>query len=1311
MDYEQQQQNSDIIFEKVTSSIENSTSILHKKAVALIKGLKEQLKSDQTKGINGIKNYTKSLMSLLDELFLKIAGSIKDEIVFEENTKNADALIFCLAFCIKLLPANSLKGAVPKVISILKNFLSLKRFEIRKYTLVIVEKITLSYDLNELKNIGDSFVEFMTDFYLDFIGMKNEEIQKLTVKSLTNILRNKSIAEALKFSLVNKIKNFFIAKIRGIKLLNNPSVPIASMFGTMIDPVQIADGEMYLKSISLLIQCFPFDFINELITELSSLIEVCDDVNLLKNVFLCFDLAFSSKSFAIETSEKIFKNILAKEIITDLDIEEENHKSKNPIEKEKDKNYVSFGTSFLIAFIKALTSIFGNINRTDPFVAVKYLSSLISILGEYLSYKDSFVKNNIINCIENILIQIFSNANLEIFYAKDKAANNINNNQKQMEEPQTNLEEDVIEAFNVDLEKVEKFSLYKIYEDVVNVIFYLISDRYEDLKPGFNILLLFIEKTHKKKYYELTKLIIENVLMRLMEADKLLNKEPFKIFLGKLFNFVHSSEITKYFQLQVLDFDIFSEEYTETSRVWIISYVNRFLKSNNDIQTMVEFYKSFFETIDDLEKIIRKIKDAKAKKTIQGQKENMDVEMENDLEEFEDEKYIVENDTEYNQNLKLKRYELILNNIWDLFIKFLNHDNSYSKHIAEIFVKLYNNLKDFPYLKEKTFKCVTRIISNSIKENDEASILIIREQGRNFFKKAYSTIFNSKFTFNESREAFNLISNFCKICSENYLKKVISEIINLFEENVTDYLNLTTIQGDDLSKHSNIAKLNEPLQFDEEMKNANSTTKKEKDVNDPKAKKLNILCLRIEVINYILKNMIASQTINDLVNAFFEKYFFNEALNHANLKKKLIELFITLMDKLNDVDQVLFIFHNFSNKYKGLEQINTKQKAKLFEFVLECLLKKIEKDQKNGNQIDSKLLNENFHIFVEIISLTKDLNRKVRNLAYEMIGKLTEFMQEINLYYEWVKIILGILASNSVYLKSAGINALARIFWQTRTNKNLENLKIIMESFDIVLLFFKEGNKEIIKSIYLFIRVLLYVLKTNFIKNETTQVLINKIIHYCFIDASKDIQKEFKVKNRNLLKTLIINFSFEEIKKICPAEIHDLVFYVNKHMVKKIKNITKEEEEIYGKNLDYSVIMDNDEFYIDEEEEFIDKEFKKVDRKKDDEELFLEKINKFNIYEDDPELLKNHNLAKAKDNQKGDKIEELFKKDNVFLILIFYILKALFYSLKRFFCVLNNSIYPRLDYYQISILIFNEIRIIFFNICLNKLIFYFFIFL
>jgi len=87
---------------------------------------------------------------------------------------------------------------------------------------------------------------------------------------------------------------------------------------------------------------------------------------------------------------------------------------------------------------------------------------------------------------------------LEIFCHKEKTVNN--NNLNNYNEPEATLEEDVIEAFNVDLENSEKFSFSKILEETVNVLFYLVSDHYDDLKPGFHLILLFVEKIHKKNF-------------------------------------------------------------------------------------------------------------------------------------------------------------------------------------------------------------------------------------------------------------------------------------------------------------------------------------------------------------------------------------------------------------------------------------------------------------------------------------------------------------------------------------------------------------------------------------------------------------------------------------------------------------------------------------------------------------------------------------------------------------------------------------------------------------------------------------------
>jgi len=188
-------------------------------------------------------------MTLLDDLFIKIGSSYDDEISFDENTKNADALIFCLSFCVKHLPVASLKGAFAKLKFILKNFLGLKGIDIRKYALIIVEKLIFSAEAVQLENAADSFTEFISDFYLEFLDIKSEEIQKLTAKSLVNILRNKILADNLRFTLISKIKNFYMAKIRGIKLLKNSSTSQSRLFGISVEPVQSAEGELYIKTI------------------------------------------------------------------------------------------------------------------------------------------------------------------------------------------------------------------------------------------------------------------------------------------------------------------------------------------------------------------------------------------------------------------------------------------------------------------------------------------------------------------------------------------------------------------------------------------------------------------------------------------------------------------------------------------------------------------------------------------------------------------------------------------------------------------------------------------------------------------------------------------------------------------------------------------------------------------------------------------------------------------------------------------------------------------------------------------------------
>ena len=59
MDYENSGEERDIIYEKIAKTIEKSGSILHRKAVILIKSIKEQYGGEKFNGLEGIKTILK----------------------------------------------------------------------------------------------------------------------------------------------------------------------------------------------------------------------------------------------------------------------------------------------------------------------------------------------------------------------------------------------------------------------------------------------------------------------------------------------------------------------------------------------------------------------------------------------------------------------------------------------------------------------------------------------------------------------------------------------------------------------------------------------------------------------------------------------------------------------------------------------------------------------------------------------------------------------------------------------------------------------------------------------------------------------------------------------------------------------------------------------------------------------------------------------------------------------------------------------------------------------------------------------------
>ena len=1320
MDYEKiSNESKDIIYEKMNRTIEKSQNILHKKAIALIKGLKEQIGNEKSSGLEGIKAYTKSVMDLVQLLLIKLISSknYTNEIQYDDDLKNCEALIFTLAVCIKQLPFPLLRSTklTNRILDILEKAIAvIKHQEIKKYFIIILEKLLLSRNEAELQNENDEVVKFYIEYLFMFLedSHLNDEVQKTLAKSMSKILKVPNMINLLKYSLLIQIKNFLIAKIRGMcygkdyegNMINNNSknYPIgypnnqnnhkSPHSSTNTKAITTNEGEIILKFLCSIMQFFPFDMVNDLICELTEVVAVSEKEHILLNSLLCFEVAFNTKSFALETSEKIMAILLGKEnlINTESKIDVDSYS----LGDNKKRQGVNINTSLTVSYIKSTTQVLLNIAKVNVLVAVKYFNSVVSLFGEFLSSQDEFLKSSVFNCLQNMLNNLLNHKNMEIISRSILGTRN-----------NTNIIHDEMNDFNPDALSLEinlsnnkkDVTVLSILENITQCLLYMVSDRFDDLKPGFNLLYNFIERINKENIKEIIHPMIENVLLKLSEAEKLHKNQTFKVFIGKLFNLINSTQILKFFPVQILDYEICSDEYTENSKVWIISYIDKFLRQdtksdhNSKVNTLKEFFESFYMNILDIEKVILKLKSSKClnnnnKNSILDSNE---MEMEQNNEEDEDEKFqINENESEHVRMIKIKRYELILQQIWNLSLKFLNWNENFHEYTKELLKKfeeilnLYNTNNHIMIcnIREIVFRCVAKLVQTSISQNDMKSIEVIKKEGgKNLFSKCLNLIILQKLNTPEQREGFNLISAFCKITTEKFLFKIICDMIEKFDKTFQKNFQ---VMNDNLSNSSNKAKLNESLNV--------TNDGKKKDNKDQKQKDIKTLCFRIEIINYILKNIkgiqlgdtnpglqesdsLARGDLFVLLNSFFEKFFFNESVSKIHiLNKKLIDLFMKILEKISDPEKVLEIFTRFTNEYRGLDNLTPKQKAKLFEFIIDIVIKRIQDKNLNLQNLNIAESISKLHILVEIVSLTKDTNRKVRNLAYEMIGKITEFMKDSNMFDEWIKMILAILASTSSYLKSGAINSLARVFWQLRNSNgsrafNTNELKkLVLDTADIVIILTRESNKEITRSIFLFYRVLVYLIKNIFSLSVSVAVsvdsssTIHKILHSIFVDSNEEIRKEFKVKIRNLLKNLIINFSFDEVKKIIPKDFEALLNYVNKYIVKKIKNMTKEEESVYGANLDHSVMMDNEENLVDEEEEYIEKEFKKIEKRRNDEEKIFENLEKFKLEEDDPEAIRRQNEKESKPEDKLDKIDQLFKKDNVSSLIYIHLYKLFF---------------------------------------------------
>ena len=729
---EEKQEMEDIIYSKIVSALNESKNILHKKSLILIKSINSQYGNDKLVGIDGVQLYTKTFIDLLLKIVnkytdIKVNDLEENELI--EDTLNFEALIFTLAICCKQLNSKLLHNnqLITRITNIINFALGIKikkslfhvNYYCYKYILTIVESFILSRNNEELSNDKDEIVLFFKQIYMKILltcmkykqdmdlreeyDLKNinfniKDLNSCLLRTICGLIQKKG--ELVQYSIVYEVISYLIKQLQNINLhlkaiyntqnssnsdlIENPKL-------NAVNRIEINNSLLYLSG---LIQFLPYDFFNDILQQLIQLIQIINPeeeieeknetiINIMINCLLCLDISFSTHQLSEDINEKTLTILLNKNIFSnlrnnnkkdelndDMDINEENKKNN-----KKYKISTDIYDKLIIAYLKAISSIVIKVSNNDTFKSLQYFIGILSKYSEVLIESNNFVKNSIFSVLQNLIQKLFDSQ--KISKLKIAPNNNMNNENKIQ-----------FEKLEINEEKKNKITEKEILYKVAKILLYFVSSRFTEKKIGYNLLLLFIEKLNQSKKLgdlfkdhinELNEKIIFSLSdINLKEKEK---SEMQKIFIGKCFNYINSNIILKYYPLGILDYDIEKDDYTDNSNVWIISYIDKFLLKEDGIQTIEDYVQCFMEPINEIEHMIIKLK---VSPVGLDNENNMDIQEDED----NDEKFEVNlNENKHMRDLKIKRYQLIMTQIFMQINKFTNYCNNYGQYINAFITK------------------------------------------------------------------------------------------------------------------------------------------------------------------------------------------------------------------------------------------------------------------------------------------------------------------------------------------------------------------------------------------------------------------------------------------------------------------------------------------------------------------------------------------------------------------------------------------------------------------------------------------------
>ena len=420
----------DFILSKILHSLQKSNNTLHKKAIILVKSIHSSFTKEQLEGIDVVKLYTRSIVDLCINLISKNDFS-------EDDLLNYESLIFVLAICIKHLNYDSLKAKsfLNRIEIIIKFSLNFRKdYYIMKYSNIIIEKILLSRNKEELNNPDDEIVKFYKECLFIILSStnKNKDLQNDLIKSICKVIQSKK--DDIKYSILKDIIDYFKNKINQMidfkDSFNNEydndenekedkkifNIPISN---NLINTISISESENILKFFSAITQFLPFDLLNDSMFSLYNLIEKCQVKSILTNAFLCLDIAFATQKFNQETNEQMILLLLKKDILSLIKSDYSNFEN-NQKENSKLNKLLKINDNLIVAYMKSITSVLLSYNLLNQNKALQFFIGILTIFSELLTDINDFVKGTSFNLLQNLFDKILSRQNVNNLFNENQ---------------------------------------------------------------------------------------------------------------------------------------------------------------------------------------------------------------------------------------------------------------------------------------------------------------------------------------------------------------------------------------------------------------------------------------------------------------------------------------------------------------------------------------------------------------------------------------------------------------------------------------------------------------------------------------------------------------------------------------------------------------------------------------------------------------------------------------------------------------------------------------------------------------------------